>query len=366
MPFPKILVFSLICLFLLYSGLLGQKKGAAEVDVAKCWSYPLGEAVGEQIVSDGSRVFVGYGGAKVDALSHDGKKIWSSEFGGKISSNILAAESGLFVVTSTNSSDAGSPRDSRLRSLSKETGITNWTVILSDASRYWLGRFHREVIVVSKNGIIQSVDAKSGNVKWKREIAEGFVVEPSFDATDVIVVTTGNQIFGISMATGKIESMRKVPFGVTALSETMSRDLIVGDERGNVFSLNRVDKPTWSFKTGGQISNILVAEANVLVTSHDNFVYFLRSRNGGRVWKMRLSGRVSGVMIHDDSYAVISTIDEHKAMFVDLKSGKIAGQVLLDDDETTVQTRSHSEQIIFVLTNRSLNAYSLSGCSPNK
>lgn len=364
MPFPKILVFSLISLFLLYSGLLGQKKGLAEVDVAKCWSYPLGETVGGQVVSDGSRVFLALGGAKVEALTLDGKKIWSSEFGGEISSNVLANDTGLFLVTLTGSIDAARPGGNRLRSLSKETGITNWTVILSDASRYWLGRFHGEVIVVSKNGVIQSVDAKNGNVKWKREIAEGFVAEPVFTATAVLVATTGNQIFGISMANGEIGSMRKIPFGVTSLSETTNGELIVGDERGNVYSLDSAGKQTWKFKTGGQISNVLPVGDNILVTSHDNFVYFLRSRNGGRVWKMRLSGRVSGVATYADSYAVISTIDEHRAMLIDLKSGKIAGQAFFDDDETTVQIRPHSGQLMFFLTNKTLNACSLSACPP--
>ena len=90
----------------------------------------------------------------------------------------------------------------------------------------------------------------------------------------------------------------------------------------------------------------------------------IRSRNGGRVWKIRLPGRVSGIAIYADSYALVSSVDEHRAMFIDLKNGKIAGQALLDDDETTVQIQPHSGQLIFALTNKAVNAYSLAGCSP--
>jgi outer membrane protein assembly factor BamB len=364
MPFPKILVFSLICLFLLYSSLLGQKRAAAEVDVAKCWSYSLGDAAGEQIVSDGNQVLLGLEGAKAEALSLDGRKIWSSEFGGQFKSNILTADGGLFLVNLTVSGDATKPGDSKLRSISKETGITNWTLPMPDASHYWLGKFNGAVIIVAKNGIIQSVDAKNGNMKWKREIPDGFVAEPLFNSAGVFVATTGNQIFGISMKAGEILSVRKVRFGITSLGETKSGELIAGDERGNVYSLDGNGKPIWTFKAGGQISNILASSDDFLVASHDNFVYFLRGRNGGRVWKLRLPGRVTGTTLYAGSYALISSFEEHRAMVVDLERGRIAGQAVFDDDETTVQTWPHSEQLIFVLTNKALNAYSVSGCPP--
>ncbi len=365
MRLPKFIFLGAIFLFLLYSSLLGQKKVSAEVDVSKCWSYPLGDDFGEQVVSDGRNVFLAAGGAKVEALSLDGKKVWSSEFGGEVRSNILAADRGLFLVTSTVSSEAAKSSGGKLRALSNETGITSWTLSLPYATKYWLGKFNGTVIAVSKNGAIEAVNENDGGVKWKREIAEGFVAEPLFTAGYVTVATIRNRIFYISMATGEIESMRKVPFGITSLSETKQGMLLAGDERGNVFSLNNVDKPTWSFKTGGEISNIISVGDKILVASHDNFVYFLRSKNGARVWKMRLSSRVSDVTTYADSYAFILSADEHRAMFVDLESGKIAGQTLFEDDETAIESLPYSGQFIFVLTSKALNAYALSGC-PHK
>ncbi|MFN0277757.1 MAG: PQQ-binding-like beta-propeller repeat protein [Pyrinomonadaceae bacterium] len=331
--------------------------------MTKCWAYQLGDVIGQQIVSDVEHVFVGSGGGKVEALSLDGKKIWSSEFGGEITSNILAAESGLFLVTSTVSSDTTKLSDSRLRSLSKETGITNWAVTLPDAEAHFLSAFNAAVIVVSKNGAVQSIDAKQGGVKWKREIAAGFVAEPVFFSKTVTIATTGNQIFALSLATGEIESIRKSVFGVTALAIMQNDVLIAGDERGNIFSLNGVDKPMWTFKAGGQISDIFAVGDNLLAASHDNFVYFLVGRNGGRVWKLRLTGRVSDLAIGEDRYALISSFDEHKVMFVDLGNGKIAGQTVFDDDETAVQIQANPGLPMLVLTNRALNAYRLNGCS---
>ena len=365
-PFPKILALFLICSFSLCSSLLGQKKAAVEVDVTKCWSYPLGDTASERIASDGSSVFLAMGGAKVEALSVDGKKIWSSEFGGAISSNILVADSGLFLVTSTISSDAVKTGGSILRSISKETGITTWTLKLPDAERHFLDSFNGAVIVVSKNGAIVSIDAKNGNVKWKREITEGFVAKPAFTGASVIVATTGKQIFGVSLATGEVDSMRKVPYVVTALNAAANGETIEGDERGNVSALNGTDKPIWKFKTGGEISSIFAVGDHLLVTSHDNFVYFLVGRNGGRVWKKRLAGRVAQIANVMDRYALISSFEEHGAVLTFLSNGRVAGQIKLGEDETFTSPPIVSNGLIFALSNKTANAYSLNGCPVKK
>src|SRR5664279_2792943 len=136
-PIPKILVLLLLCPYLFYAGVAAQKKPAAEVDLTKCWSYRIGDAAARQIASDASRVFLGLDGAKIEALSLDGKKIWATELGGELSSNILAPDVGLFLVTSTVAPNASKPAGSVLRALSAETGVTNWTLKLPDAEKYF-------------------------------------------------------------------------------------------------------------------------------------------------------------------------------------------------------------------------------------
>jgi outer membrane protein assembly factor BamB len=362
---PKILLSFLICLFLPSAPVFAQTKAVGEVDVSKCWSYPMPE-VGSGLVSDGNRVFLGASGAKVESLSLDGKKMWSTELGGDISSNILALDGGLFLVTSTVSMDAEKSGGSVLRGLSKETGITSWTIKLPDAERHFVGGFNGSVVVVSKSGVIQSVDSKTGAMKWKREIAEGFVAQPVFSGDKVLVGTTGKQIFGVSLSSGEIDSMRRLPFGITSMAEFTPREIIVGDDRGNVHLLNGTYRAPWKFKSGGEISNILTIGEHVLATSHDNFVYFLQVRNGDVTWKRRMNGRVSRIGSILDKYTLIASVEENTAVLADLSNGKVAGQILFAEGENLVSEPFASSGLIFVLTNRAAYAYSLNGCATNK
>ena len=365
---PKILIFTAICAYLVSQTAFGQAKPAGEIDVTKCWSFSLGDEIGSGLASDGVRVYLGGSGGRIEALSLDGKKMWATELGGDIVSNLLPAETGLFLVTATVSSDASKPiSENLLRSLSKETGITNWTAKMPEASKYFIGNTPGAIILASKSGVIQSIDSKTGAVKWKREIADGFVTEPRFYADKLVVASTVKQVFVISLASGEIDSLRKLPFGVSAVGQTVVGDLIVGDERGNLTSfVGSTAKVNWKFRSGGEISAIFTVDDHILVSSHDNFAYSLVTRNGDVAWKRRLSGRVSQLATIEDKYALISSFDDHGAVLTDLSSGKIAGQIALGADENLIYNPIVANGLIFILTSESVNAFSLNGCSAKK
>ena len=364
---PKIIILTAIYANHFTIPAFGQPKPTGDVDVAKCWSYPEPDGSGEGFVSDSVRLYVGGDGGRIEALSMDGKKMWATELGGDINSNLLATDIGLFLVTARISADAAKSTGNQIRSLSKETGITNWTAKLPDTSRHYLSSYQGSVVVVSKNGVIQSIDAKTGDFKWKREIAEGFAAEPRFIAEKLVVASTAKQVFVISLATGEIDSMRKLPFGVTAVAQTSNGDLIVGDERGNLTSFAGItEKVNWKFRGGGEISAIINVDDHILVTSHDNFAYSIGTRNGSVMWKRRLSGRVSRIATYEDKYALISGYDDHGAILTDLVSGKVAGQIVLTDDESLTSNPIVANGLVLIRTSGSVKAYSLNGCTTKK
>jgi outer membrane protein assembly factor BamB len=317
------------------------------------------------MASDGSHIFIGSAGATIKALSMNGEVAWSTEFGGEIDSNIFPIGSGLLFSTSALATGSNENGPSTLRSISKETGVPNWTMKLPAADRHFIGGSQGSAIVVSMNGVIQSVDAKSGTMLWKREIADGFAAAPMFDASSVVVATTGKQIFVISLVTGQIDLMRKVPYRTTAVARQSVDTLIIGDERGNVTSfINGSEKANWRFKGGGEISGLSVTENSIVAVSHDNFIYLLAQRNGGVTWRKRMAGRAANVAELSGQYVVVSGTDDNGAQLIGLRNGKIAGQIALEEGETLFQTLvTGANGSILVMTNRGVYSYDLNNCS---
>lgn len=357
----SVLIVIVVCLQAAF--VPGQDLPLKEIDIVKCWEYAISDTPAAVLATDGDLILVGNGTGRVDALSADGKKLWSSELGGFFTSNLLATPAGLYVVTSTQRSEAEHTGGSVLRSLSKITGITNWSLKLSDADRHFLAVHNGEVLIASLTGEIQSNGAGAGGVKWKRKITESFAATPVFQAAKVHIASNGMQIFTVLLNNGEIETMRKATFPVSALGQTATGELVVGDERGNLsLFTNGIFKAAWKFKAGGQISEIVPIGVNLLVTSHDNFVYYLASRNGDVLWKKRLISRILPISTLADKYAMISSFEDELLLIVDLSNGKVAGQIAFAVGETVSAAPVTAENSIIILTNKAVYSYSPGRC----
>ena len=365
MSFPRsIIAIVLAPLLAAFAAFAQEKAVETEVVATKCWAYEV--QLGRRIASDGVRIFVATSEARVDAVSMDGRKLWSSEMGGEIASNLLATDGGVFVASAT-APTAEKATTASLRLLSRDTGITNLTVKLPDAAQHFLHLNNGSLIVVSENGTIQSLDARSGNVRWKHEIAERFAGEPFFGADRLIVASNSKQLFTVTLASGEIESMRKLAAQPTAAIKTLSGETVAGDERGGVsLFLTEKNGEYWRFKSGASISSLQLVGNNILAASNDNFIYMLTPRSGGLAWKRRLEARVTHVGTIENGIALVSSLEENGATFVSLASGKQLGQIAFDEDEYLVADPTSASGIIFLLTNVRVLAFSLNGCSQNK
>ncbi len=365
MFFPRYIFAIILAPLLAAFVVAGQEKPVeAEIVATKCWAYEI--QAGRRVVSDGMRIFVATAEAKVEAVSMDGRKLWSSEMGGEIASNLLVTDSGVFVASATTPT-AEKAATASLRLLSRDTGITSLAIKLPDAAQHFFERSGDAMIVVSENGTIQSIDSKSGAIRWKREIAERFVGEPYFGVEKVIVASTAKQLFTVTLASGEIESMRKLTAQATAAVQTASGETVSGDERGGIsLFLTDKDREYWRFKSGAAISSLRLVGGNILAASNDNFVYMLTPRSGGMAWKRRLAGRVAHIGIVDNSLALVSSLEENGATFISLAGGKQLGQITLNDDEYLTADPTSTSGLVFVLTNSRLIAFSLNGCPSAK
>lgn len=359
---PKITIICALLLALNAVAIFAQKKDSPQVTLTKCWSLDVDAKAGGSIVTDGRQIYVGSAGAKIDAVSLAGNKLWSAELGGEINSNLAAGDTGLLVATAAVSD--GNTSGNTLRSISKETGVTNWSVKLPVAAEHFLRARGGEIVVVSKNGIVQLLNAKDGSVKWRREIAEGFSSRPAFSNEKVVVSTTTRQVFAVSLSSGEIETIRKPENAVSSLGHFDNGGLIVGDERGGVSYFSSIgEKADWKFRSGGSVSAIFAVNGSVLFTSHDNFAYLLSSSSGASKWKRRLSGRVTRIATFENKFAIVSSIDDHSVVVVDLSNGKTIGQIPLADDETAVNDPVAGSGSIFVLSDRAVYGYSFAECA---
>lgn len=289
-----------------------------------------------------------------------GSELWFTELGGTVGSNLLVTDNALYIVSGPGGSSGRAGR-SVLRSISKQTGITNWSVPLRGSGHAWLLKIGDNVISVDEAGSIAALSGETGVARWQTAVSGGVTANPTIDGAEILVGTSENKIHILSAADGRELSVWASKSAPTAVSAAFDEKVLAGDERGNITLFQSGEQsPIWSHKSGGRVSSVQMTRRGALVASYDNFVY-MYSRAGDVVWKRRLPSRPGSVVVMQDSIAVLSTSEEEPSFILDLKTGKILNQLNIPGGEARAAALSGERNFIF-LSSGGLSAYSSGGC----
>jgi outer membrane protein assembly factor BamB len=121
-------------------------------------------------------------------------------------------------------------------------------------------------------------------------------------------------------------------------------------------------KILWSMKLGGKVTSISIVGKNILLTSLDNFVYYISSENGERIWKKRLNGRISEKPLIDKGLVILTVLGEKTAFALDISDGKQIGQIDLDNDMYFVKPVVKLGDNFVFQTTEGLSIYSQTNC----
>ncbi|MBV9240366.1 MAG: PQQ-binding-like beta-propeller repeat protein [Acidobacteria bacterium] len=194
-----------------------------------------------------------------------------------------------------------------------------------------------------------------GEILPQMNVGRGSITVTSRGASGALVVRQ------LSMATGVPMGVNDGDPGASQSTTASTGDpVVLGSDSGVVASLS-ASGPIWRFKTGGAITAVIPVGDEFVVISRDNFVYSLNAKNGGLQWKRRMQGRIAHYGL-GKGYLLVSSMDQHGASLIDLTSGRLAGQIVLDGDDQFVLDPVVIGESFVTATDHAIAGYSLTGC----
>ena len=330
----------------------------------RCWQRSFADRAVEQLAADDVAAYVSLEHAAIKAVDLDnGVDNWFAELGGSVISNLLVIGNAIYVASGPAAVSENAGRVF-VRSVSKLTGITNWSVPFASSERVWLLNSGGNVIAVGESGSIASFSSGTGVISWQTTVAGQITAEPALSNGKILIGTAKKLLNVFSAADGRLLSAIPVNATPSALSFVFDDEILVGDERGNLWLFGSESSPAWHHKNGARIASVSRTRRGALVSSFDNFIYML-SQKGDVVWKRRLQARPNSAPAILDSVALVGTVGNDPAYILDLKNGKILSQVGLPGDTTSIAALSGEGDIVF-LSSSGLSLYSLSACSDNQ
>jgi outer membrane protein assembly factor BamB len=269
----------------------------------------------------------------------DFQLLWSSDLGLKISSNIVFDSESFFLVV-----EAKNQEGYLLKQINKSAGLPEWQAKINlsedlptdkftdkSTDNFQINFIKGRIIVVSHSGEIFCYDKNTKKLIWTRTFKNNLSSLPFATSDNVFVSINNKTIARISTANGgiinKITTTNTVP---TVLIVTSNESIIYGDKNGNVYSIDEIaDTTNWKIRFGAGITSIVQTPLGLLISSADNFTYLIQNRNGKRVWKKRMAGRVLQKPLILDDYVIMTNYFNPEALLIDLKKGKIVNRINL-------------------------------------
>jgi len=183
-----------------------------------------------------------------------------------------------------------------------------------------------------QRGIAGCTLANNPQLLWKRKTIDGVVAAAAIVGEHAYVGELNGQLHCLRLSDGAPvwtylslddKDPEKFKPGFKS-SPTVTADTVyAGDEDGVVHAVDRkTGKQRWTFKTGGEIAGgAAIVGENVVVGSHDNFLYCLRAKDRELVWKYQTQERVNCSTAISDGFTFIAGCDEHLRV-IDLRDGK--------------------------------------------
>lgn len=346
------------CVAIVSVGADGRKEPSA-FNYNQCWQRSFADQAGVQVGVDAATAYVAVDPALVKAVDMPhGRDLWSAELGGSVVSNLLLTDNALYIVSGLAGPSEASDRRV-VRSISKQSGITNWSVPFRSDGRVWLVKTRDTIVAVGESGHVAALAAESGVARWETAISGPVTAEPASAGDRLLLGTAENKLQILSAADGRTLSVLPTKFEPTAVAFVFDGKILAGDERGNLslLSVNRLER-IWNRKHGARIASIAMTGRGALVASFDNFVYML-SDAGGVVWKRRLPARPGTASVSLGTTALLGSGGDEPLYVVDLSNGRILNQLSLPRAVAAVPS---GERNIIFLSSGGLSMYSPEGC----
>jgi outer membrane protein assembly factor BamB len=323
-----------------------------------CWHYSAQKTIAGLAVNN-STIYIVTEGAVVEAVSADtGDRLWTSELGGDVTSNIIADSNQVYLTTRSENAKQ------QVRSLSAQTGITNWISDASQSKQPYIIATGSSLIMIGEESI-SSISALNGTLRWSSSVFAPVTSTPVVNGSR-LVVPTKSGIKVLSTLNGKL--IGELPTALDATAVAMDGDLIYwGDQRGDVYAYDLDDKENWwQFKVGGRIIGFVPMKEAVVAASADNFVYLISRNNGKLKWKSRLSNRAASVSDWGESYVLILDISGEQVSVLDVEKGRLVNRIDPPSGQEFTLLPTMSSNWAVIATSSGVSSYRLEGCLQNR
>lgn len=325
------------------------------------WLYESEFTINLTPATDGERIYLPLAsGLLVSLQTSDGHLLWKADLGGELSSSPIADERSVYIASETVGEYGPAPRaNGALRALGREGGITLWMRTLPMPIRGSLVANAINLFGGSTDGRVYAVRKKTGDISWMMQHSAPFASHPVIFGSNLYIGSNDGSLFSLNQNTGKINWRYRTRGAIRGRAVVVNDIVYFGSADGYVYAVREADgRLRWRRRTGAGVQTVAFAQSGLLVASLDNFVYLLSFRQGDRLWKRQLAGRIAAEPLTTNDGALFTPLSSSTGVVLDLRDGKQLNSLPIGEDNSLAAAPIVGGKLLFVTTRHGLLAFS--------
>jgi outer membrane protein assembly factor BamB len=325
------------------------------------WLYQSDITTNLTPTADGIHIYLPLAsGLLISLNAYDGQLIWKTDIGGELSSSPAADERGVYVASETGGGlRLPSRANGALRALGREGGITLWMRTLPMPIQGTLITNENILYGGSSDGKVYAVKKHTGEIVWIMQHSAPFASQPVIFGSRLYIGSDDGSLFSLDQFTGKISWRYRTRGAIHGKAVVADGIVYFGSTDGYVYALRETNGSLrWRRRTGAGVQTVAYAQSGLLAVSLDNFVYCLSYRNGDRLWKHQLAGRIAAEPLTTPDGALFTPLSSSIGVVLDLREGKQINSLPIGEDNSITAAPVVAGQMLLITTRHGLAAFS--------
>lgn len=296
------------------------------------------------------------GGGIISMSLSDGQILWRNNFGGDIFNNYFTNKSTLIAKTVTPTTTKETVHS--VIAINTDTGTTKWRTIFSTPVLQMYHKENEPIILLTENYSLSTLNPDTGEITKSISLDSTNKREIHIIGSNTLLNQTPEAISLYNFIKGSTIWKATLPYKPTKHLTYINNTFFIGLEDGYIQGYDIANgKLYWSSKLSNSIQSIVPVNNGILVSTSDNYIYFLNLK-GKTKWKKLLDGKFSNNFLVQDSFFLIFPVGSNTGIVLNLKNGNINNRIFLDESDTVAAPPVSSGKFLYVQTQKSLIAYS--------
>jgi outer membrane protein assembly factor BamB len=325
------------------------------------WLYPSDITTNLTPTADGGHIYLPLAsGLLISLNADDGQLIWKTDIGGELSSSPVADKRGVYIASETGGGlRLPSRANGTLRALGLEGGITLWMRTLPMPIQGSLITSENILYGGASDGRVYAIKKRTGEIAWIMRHSAPFASQPVVFGSRLYIGSDDGSLFSLDQFTGKINWRYRTRGAIHGKAVVVDGIVYFGSTDGYVYALRESNGGLrWRRRTGASVQTVASAQSGLLAVSLDNFVYYLSYRNGDRLWKHQLAGRVAAEPLTANDGALFTPLSSSIGVVLDLRDGKQINSLPIGEDNSITAAPVVAGKTLLITTRHGLIAFS--------